>query len=251
MRLLGSATLLFVVSPAFCTIGVAEPGCDRLDGGMEDELAALRAEYTAVGLAEGDLESDPMRMFRRWMTEAASLTEPNAMVLATVSDDGQPSARMVLLKGLRPDGFVFFTNHASRKGHDLAANERCSLVFPWHGLQRQVRVEGAAVPLARAEVEAYFRTRPRGAQLGAWASPQSAVVSREELERRYADVEARFADAEVPVPEGWGGYVVVPESVEFWQGRANRLHDRLVYRRVAGEPLSGPAGTWSVERLAP
>lgn len=211
---------------------------------MDDELAALRAEYTAAGLAEADLEPDPFRMFRRWMTEVAALAEPNAMVLATVSDDGQPSARLVLLKGLRPDGFVLFTNHASRKAHDLAANPRCALVFPWHGLQRQVRVEGSAVPLPRAEVEAYFRTRPRGAQLGAWASPQSTVVTREELDQRYADVEAAYADAEVPVPDGWGGYVVVPESVEFWQGRAHRLHDRLVYRR-------GPGDSWSVERLAP
>jgi pyridoxamine 5'-phosphate oxidase len=211
---------------------------------MENELAALRAEYTAAGLAEGDLEADPFRMFRRWMAEVASLAEPNAMVLATVSDDGQPSARLVLLKGLRPDGFVFFTNHASRKGHDLAANPRCALVFPWHGLQRQVRVEGSALPLPRAEVESYFRTRPRGAQLGAWASPQSTVVTREELDARYADVEARYADDEVPVPDGWGGYVVVPESVEFWQGRAHRLHDRLVYRRTSGE-------SWAVERLAP
>lgn len=211
---------------------------------MDDELAALRAEYTAAGLAEDDLEPDPFRMFRRWMAEVAALTEPNAMVLATVSDDGQPSARLVLLKGLRPDGFVLYTNHASRKAHDLAANPRCALVFPWHGLQRQVRVEGSAVPLARAEVEAYFRTRPRGAQLGAWASPQSTVVTREELDQRYADVEAAYAGAEVPVPDGWGGYVVVPESVEFWQGRAHRLHDRLVYRR-------GPGDSWTVERLAP
>ena len=211
---------------------------------MENELTALRAEYTAIGLAEGDLEPEPFRMFRRWMAEVAALAEPNAMVLATVSDDGQPSARMVLLKGLRPDGFVFFTNHASRKGHDLATNPACALVFPWHGLQRQVRVEGVAAPLARAEVEAYFRTRPRGAQLGAWASPQSSVVTRDELEQRYADTEARFAGTDVPLPDGWGGYVVVPESVEFWQGRAHRLHDRLVYRRGSGEE-------WTVERLAP
>lgn len=210
---------------------------------MEDELAALRAEYTAAGLAEADLEPDPFTMFRRWFTDARALAEPNAMVLATVSDDGQPSARMVLLKGLRPDGFVFFTNHASRKAHDLATNPRCALVFPWHGLQRQVRVEGSAEPLPRVEVDAYFRTRPRGAQLGAWASPQSAVVTRDEMEERYAEAEARFAGDDVPVPDTWGGYVVVPHAVEFWQGRANRMHDRLVYHR--------DSRCWAVERLAP
>lgn len=208
----------------------------------DDHLASLREEYTRTGLAEADAAADPMAMFRRWFADAAELPEPNAMVLATVSPAGLPSARIVLLKGLRPDAFVFFTNHESRKGHDLAADPHCSLLFPWHALQRQVRVEGTASPVPRDEVAAYFSTRPRGAQLGAWASPQSSVVTAEELQERYADVEARFPD-EVPPPDFWGGYAVVPDAVEFWQGRRNRMHDRLRYRREG-------VG-WVLERLAP
>lgn len=207
-----------------------------------DHLAELREEYTRAGLAEADLAPDPMEMFRRWFAEAAELDEPNAMVLATVSPEGRPSSRLVLLKGLHPDGFVFFTNHRSRKGADLAANPCCALLFPWHGLQRQVRIEGRAEPLGRDEVAAYFSTRPRGAQLGAVASPQSAVVTAEELEQRYAAAEAAYPE-EVPVPDEWGGYVVVPDAVEFWQGRRNRMHDRLRYRREGD--------SWVVERLAP
>lgn len=207
-----------------------------------DVLASLREEYTRAGLAEADLAPDPMTMFRRWFEDAAELPEPNAMVLATVSPEGQPSVRMVLLKGLHTDGFVFYTNHASRKGVDLAANPHCSLLFPWHAVQRQVRVEGVAQRLGRAEVAAYFATRPRGAQLGALASPQSAVISATELAERYAAAESAFP-GEVPVPEDWGGYVVVPDAIEFWQGRRNRMHDRLRYRRAEGE--------WVTERLAP
>jgi pyridoxamine 5'-phosphate oxidase len=193
-------------------------------------------------LAEGDLEADPMAMFRRWFADAAELAEPNAMVVATVSPDGQPSSRIVLLKGLRPYGFVFFTNLTSRKAGDLRANPRCSLLFPWHALQRQVRVEGRAELLDRPAVTAYFATRPRGAQLGAWASRQSQVTALGELTERYSELEERFPD-EVPVPDFWGGYVVVPDAVEFWQGRENRMHDRLRYRREGGD--------WVVERLAP
>lgn len=209
---------------------------------MDDHLAALRAEYVNIGLSEADLEPEPMAMFRRWFADAAELTEPNAMVLATVSPDGQPSARIVLLKGLDLRGFVFYTNLTSRKAEDLAANPRCSLLFPWHGLQRQVRVDGRAEPLDRAAVAAYFATRPRGAQLGAWASPQSRVVSEAELEERYAAADAAHP-VDVPAPDFWGGYAVVPDAVEFWQGRQNRMHDRLRYRRDAGQ--------WVVERLAP
>lgn len=209
---------------------------------MDDHLASLRAEYTAAGLTEGDLAADPVTMFRRWFTDAAHLDEPNAMVLSTVAPDGSPSSRIVLLKGLQDDSFVFFTNGSSRKGVELAANPHCALLFPWHGLQRQVRVEGEATPLSRAAVAAYFATRPRGAQLGAHASPQSAVVTPEELQQRYAAAEAAFPD-EVPPPDGWGGYAVRPEVVEFWQGRANRMHDRLRYRRDDGD--------WVIERLAP
>ena len=213
------------------------------------EIADLRKEYAAGGLVEGDLTPDPFALFDRWFAEArdASIGEPNAMVVATVSPEGQPSSRMVLLKGVGPDGFRFFTNQASRKGTDLAANPRCSLLFPWHLLERQVRVDGVATPLSAADVAAYFAVRPRGSQLGAWASHQSRVVAgREELAASYDEVEARYADVpdvEVPVPEEWGGYVVRPEAVEFWQGRPGRMHDRLVYRRTADG--------WETERLAP
>jgi pyridoxamine 5'-phosphate oxidase len=210
------------------------------------DLASLRAEYARGGLDLPDLEPDPATMFRRWLGEAAAagLHEPNAMVVSTVSAEGQPSSRMVLLKGHSAEGFVFFTNQESRKGTDLAADPRCALLFPWHPLERQVRVEGRARDLGRDAVTQYFRARPRGSQLGAWASDQSRpVASREALAASYAEVEARYDGAEVPVPPQWGGYLVVPEAVEFWQGRPGRMHDRFVYRR-AGE-------SWTVERLAP
>lgn len=214
------------------------------------EIAALRKDYAAGGLVEGDLTPDPFTLFDRWFAEArdAAIGEPNAMVVSTVSVEGQPSSRMVLLKGVGPDGFRFFTNQASRKGDELAANPRCSLLFPWHLLERQVRVDGVATPLSAADVAAYFAVRPRGSQLGAWASHQSRVVAgREELAASYDEVEARFADlpdADVPVPEEWGGYLVRPELIEFWQGRPGRMHDRLVYRRTDD-------GGWSTARLAP
>ena len=210
------------------------------------DIAALRREYADGGLDLADLEPDPATMFRRWLDEAmaASLHEPNAMVVSTVSAEGQPSSRMVLLKGHSAEGFVFFTNQESRKGVELAADPRCALLFPWHPLERQVRVEGVAQDLDRGAVEAYFRARPRGSQLGAWASDQSRpVASREALAASYARVEEEYGDAEVPVPPQWGGYLVVPEVVEFWQGRPGRMHDRFVYRR------SGDG--WDVERLAP
>ena len=176
----------------------------------------------------------------------ARLHEPNAVVLSTVGVDG-PAARIVLLKGLDERGFVFFTNYASRKGRELAADTRCALLFPWHPLERQVRVEGSATRLSGAENDAYFATRPRTSQLGAWASQQSTVVpSREALDERYAEAAARFGEQEVPRPEHWGGYCVEPETVEFWQGRLGRMHDRLRYRRDPGSP-SG----WLTDRLAP
>jgi len=213
------------------------------------EVAALREEYATGGLAESDLAPDPLAMFERWFADvrAANLHEPNAMVVATADADGIPSSRMVLLKGFGADGFRFFTNTASRKGRDLAANPRCSLLFPWHLLERQVRVDGTAVPLPDADVRAYAASRPRGSQLGAWASHQSRpVADRAELDAAYGEAEARFAgvaDAEIPVPEEWGGYLVRPVTVEFWQGRRGRLHDRLVYRR--------DGDGWVTERLAP
>jgi len=211
------------------------------------DLSGLREEYGRGGLDLPDLAADPIEMFERWLAQAfdAGVHEPNAMVLATATPEGWPSSRMVLLKGVGPDGFVFYTNQDSRKGAELAANPRCALLFPWHPLERQVRVEGTASVVPDAEVEAYFRSRPRGAQLGAWASDQSrAVASRAALAASYARVEERFGDDDpVPVPPAWGGYRVRPEVVEFWQGRPSRMHDRLVYRRVDGG--------WDTERLAP
>ncbi len=209
--------------------------------------AGQRAEYTRGGLVEADLAPDPIAMFGRWYDDAVSaqLYEPNAMVLSTATPDARPSSRMVLLKGVSEWGFVFYTNLLSRKGGELTANPSCSLLFPWYPLERQVRVDGVASQLLREDVAAYFATRPRGAQIGAWASHQSSIVSsRDELDGAYADAETRFAEVEeVPVPTEWGGFVVRPETVEFWQGRTGRMHDRLVYRRT-------DAG-WSTHRLAP
>ncbi|NPC41161.1 pyridoxamine 5'-phosphate oxidase [Nocardioides sp. zg-1230] len=211
------------------------------------DLSGLREEYGRGGLDLPDLAADPVEMFGRWLRQAvdAGVHEPNAMVLSTATPEGGPSSRMVLLKGVGPDGFVFYTNRASRKGADLAADARCALLFPWHPLERQVRIEGVASVLPDDEVEAYFRSRPRGAQLGAWASDQSRpVASRSALAASYARVQERFGDhGPLPVPPQWGGYRVSPHVVEFWQGRPSRMHDRLVYRR-------GDDG-WTTERLAP
>ena len=210
------------------------------------ELAALRREYGDAGLDDPDLAPDPVAMFRHWMHDAvvAGLHEPNAMVVATVSPGGRPSSRMVLLKGLDERGFVFYTNFDSRKGRDLEATSAISLLFPWHDLQRQVRVEGTASRVPEAESRAYFSSRPRASQLGAWASPQSdEVASRAELQAAYDEAELRFAGQDVPLPPNWGGFRVRPDLVEFWQGRRGRMHDRLVYRR------DGDA--WTTARLAP
>ena len=210
------------------------------------DLSEARESYTRGGLVESDLLPDPMDMFARWYEEAsaAGVHEPNAMVVATAGAGEVPSSRTVLLKGFSERGFVFFTNTASRKGRELGHNPKAALLFPWHVLERQVRVDGTAAALPREEVERYFASRPRGSQLGAWASRQSEeVASREELEKAYAEVEARFAGRDVPVPPEWCGYVVTPYAVEFWQGRPGRMHDRLVYRREEG--------AWRTVRLAP
>lgn len=209
------------------------------------DLAALREEYTRGGLDESDLAGDPVTMFEQWFAEAttAGLVEANAMVLATTGPGG-PSARTVLLKGVGPDGFVFYTNYGSRKAAELDAEPRCALLFGWYPLQRQIRVEGVATRVSREETEAYFATRPRDSQLGAWASAQSApVASRADLDAAYDEIAARFADGDVPAPPYWGGYRVRPERVEFWQGRRGRMHDRLAY--------FDDAGVWRTERLAP
>ena len=209
-------------------------------------IAALREEYTLGGLHERDLLDDPVAMLTGWLEEAvrAGLYDPTAMVLCTVSAAGRPSSRMVLCKGLGEGGLDFYTNYSSRKGEELAVREECAVLFPWHPLQRQVRVEGVARRLSDEESDAYFASRPHESQLGAWASPQSQVVaSREELDRRYAEAVARFGDGPVARPPDWGGYRVEPHSFEFWQGRQGRLHDRFRYRRAG----SG----WQRDRLAP
>jgi pyridoxamine 5'-phosphate oxidase len=218
------------------------------------DLSQMRRSYAHEGLAESHASADPLEQFGRWLAEvvAGGLTEPNAMVLATASPDGVPSARTVLLKGYDERGFTFFTNLGSQKGQELARNPRAALVFPWHALQRQVRVSGPVVELSRGEVAAYFCTRPHDSQLGAWASPQSQVVAdRSVLDQRYAELSRRWPTAEeVPLPDFWGGYRVVPETVEFWAGRASRMHDRLRYRRDLAAD-TGTGSGWLRERLAP
>ncbi len=198
-------------------------------------------------LSEATMASDPMTQFARWMSDAVTLglTEPTAMVLATSAADGRPRARTVLLKAHDQAGFIFYSNRTSRKGRDIAADPRVCAVFPWYGMQRQVTVEGSVTTMSREASEPYFRSRPRGSQIGAWASRQSQVIgSRDELERRVAELEQRWAPpAVVPMPDFWGGYLLVPEIVEFWQAGQYRLHDRLRYRR-------GEDG-WTIERLSP
>lgn len=216
----------------------------------ELDLADMREQYRAKdgGLLEGDLALHPMEQFTRWFKQAAApgspLPEPNAMVVSTADAEGRPSSRTVLLKSYDEAGFVFYTNYGSRKARDLSANPHVALLFPWHPMGRQVLVTGTAERTSRAETEAYFHTRPHGSQLGAWASAQSSVVaSREELDARYAELAARHPEGTaVPVPPHWGGYRITPETIEFWQGRENRLHDRLRYTRET---------TWRVERLSP
>ena len=212
----------------------------------EVELARLRADYAEAGLDEAAAPADPLVLFHDWLDCAAEakLAEVNAMVLGTVDDVGRPSSRMVLCKGADARGFTFFTNYHSRKAGEIAAHPQVSLLFPWHPLGRQVRVEGTAEHVERSESEAYFASRPRGAQLSAWASAQSSVVAdRGELERRVAELETEYDGRDVPCPPHWGGIRVVADTIEFWQGRRDRLHDRLVYRR------SGDG--WDVVRLAP
>ena len=210
-------------------------------------LADKRKEYSIAGLAKKDLARDPFRQFERWFqeAEAAKIPEPNAMVLSTSDGDARPSSRTVLLKGMDGRGFVFYTSYESRKGRALDRNPLASLLFPWIALERQVIVEGPVAKVAREESETYFHSRPRLSQLAAWAAQQSSIVTgRAVLEASLKALEAKYAGREVPLPPSWGGFRLAPETIEFWQGRRSRLHDRLRYRRA-------PDGGWVVERLAP
>jgi len=211
-----------------------------------DTVTELRREYRSKALDEDSLDPDPIAQFKIWFEEARAAGEldPDAMTLATSTRSGEVSARIVLIRGLSERGFVFFSNYDSRKGREIEENARAALVFYWATLNRQVRVEGNVRRVDQNESEAYFKTRPRGSQIGAWASPQSSEIeNRRVLEAMVGDLERRFADREVPVPPNWGGYRVIPDSLEFWQGRESRLHDRIVYRKMNNG--------WKTVRLAP
>lgn len=213
---------------------------------MTPSLADLRKDYTLAGLTEVDAGEEPILLFRKWFDQAlaAGLPEPNAMTLATVRQDGQPSGRVVLLKHLDDHGFTFFTNYDSSKGAELQANPKAALVFLWHQFERQVRVEGVIERVSENESDEYFRVRPLGSRLGAWASPQSAVIpDRGFLEAQHAALMSKYPDGDVPRPPHWGGYRLVPTVIEFWQGRPSRLHDRIRFRLVDS--------AWVRERLAP
>ena len=210
------------------------------------DVATLRREYASGGLDEAAVDPDPIAQFRVWLgaAVAADIPDPNAMVLSTIAEDGAPSSRTVLLKGLDDRGFAFFTNHRSRKARELAARPAATLLFAWIALGRQVIVRGATTEVDAEESDRYFAGRPRGSQLAAWASQQSEIATdRAAIDQAMADVTARFAQDEVPRPPHWGGYRLAPAEVEFWQGRPNRLHDRLRYRRGGGQ--------WVIERLWP
>lgn len=214
---------------------------------MDISVADLRKEYTFRGLSETDVYPNPFEQFRVWFDQAlaAQLPEPNAMTIATATADGKPSARMVLLKDFDERGFVFYTNYESHKGQQLVANPWGAIVFWWAELERQVRIEGRVEKVPPEESDEYFNSRPKGSQLGAWASYQSQVVeNREVLERRLEQLKEEYESKDVPRPPHWGGFRVVPQEIEFWQGRPNRLHDRLVYR-------CDEDGAWSIQRLSP
>jgi len=211
-----------------------------------DELSRMRQEYDAVPLEEQLMAADPLEAFTEWMYDAITfgMKEPNAMTLATATTDGKPSARVVLLKDVNSNGFVFFTNYLSRKGRELTSNPHAALVFDWHDMARQVRVEGRVEKLPAEESDAYFDTRPGNAKIGAWTSPQSKIVKdRDEIEQRRRETEQRFAGKNIPRPDHWGGFLIRPTVMEFWQGRPDRLHDRIVYFKTEEG--------WSKHRLAP
>lgn len=215
---------------------------------MDSSIADLRQNYTLAGLSETEVAADPIQQFQAWFQQAleANLIEPNAMTLATATPDGKPTARIVLLKGVNEQGFVFYTNYESQKGQQLIANPYAALVFLWDKLERQVRIEGKVEQLQPTESEAYFHSRPRASQLSAWASDQSRVIrDRDILEQKLTDLKAQYTeDTAIPLPPHWGGFRIVPNRIEFWQGRLSRLHDRLVYDVQTD-------GSWQIQRLAP
>ncbi len=220
---------------------------ERRKKDLDTAIADLRKEYSRQGLSERDVNLNPFQQFQTWFDQAlaAQLLEPNAMTLATVTVEGKPAARIVLLKQFDQRGFVFYTNYESRKGQELGQNPWAALVFWWSDLERQVRIEGQVEKVPDPESDAYFHSRPWGSRLGAWASAQSQVVSdRQLLEHRLAELERKYQDQDIPRPPHWGGYRLAPTSIEFWQGRSNRLHDRLHYRLLGD-------GNWLIERLSP
>lgn len=213
---------------------------------MSNSISDIRTDYRMKSLLESDAASDPFAQFGHWWLEAveSKIDEVNAMTLATSSADGFPSARIVLLKGYDRNGFVFFTNYNSQKGQDIAANPKACLLFFWKELERQVRIDGSIEKISAAESEEYFQSRPMGSRIGAWCSPQSAVIAdRSILEKNVEHYSNKFNAQEVPRPDHWGGYIVKPTAIEFWQGRSSRLHDRLRYSKIADK--------WKIERLAP
>ncbi|WP_219855938.1 pyridoxamine 5'-phosphate oxidase [Pontibacter mangrovi] len=214
---------------------------------MTNNIAEIRKNYSKQSLSEQEVSPEPISQFNKWLQEAlqSEVEEPTALVLSTVNSQGRPSARVVLLKGVDEQGFMFFTNYESRKGQELAQNPYASLTFFWPALERQVRIEGKVEKVAAQESDEYFHSRPKGSQIGAWASPQSQVISaRQVLEQREKELSAKYAEAEeLPRPEYWGGYRLVPAYLEFWQGRPSRLHDRLAYELQGQE--------WLIKRLAP
>lgn len=212
---------------------------------MPLDLSAMREEFVSEGLSRKDLDNSPFTQFEKWFSQAGELPMPNAMTLATVSPEGQPSVRTVLLKYFDEKGFVFYTNYQSRKARDISANPNVALLFPWLDLERQVRVEGIAEKVSVAETVRYFMSRPRGSQLGAWVSNQSSpITSRQLLLMKFEELKQKFENREVPVPNTWGGFRVRPHTIEFWQGRENRLHDRFQYHLQENSD-------WQIQRLSP
>ena len=214
---------------------------------MNSSIADLRQNYTLAGLSEADVNPNAIAQFEVWFQQAldADLIEPNAMTIATATPEGKPTARIVLLKGVSDRGFVFYTNYESQKGQQLIANPYAALVFLWQKLERQVRIEGKVAKLTAEESAAYFHSRPKASQLGAWASNQSRVIpNRQVLEQRLSQLQEEYSNNSVPLPEHWGGFRVVPNRIEFWQGRPSRLHDRLVYDLQE-------EGSWQIKRLSP